>query len=283
MEKEKHNVIDQVIVVDNFSTDNSYEAALQLPCKTIRTKGTVAAVRNSGAALAKTTFLAFIDADVIISPGWSLAALETINNYQKQEILTGSICIAPNNGNWIERTWFGALQRRNNHNYINSGNLIIHRTLFNHIRGFDESLTSGEDVDLCQRAQKAGGRVIHEARVEAVHLGYPKTLSHFFKREVWHGSTMLQDIASPWKNKALMLALAHLNFIILLLLSAVFHPTTSKALLLCYPLFPLSLAFIRMKKQLSTKVIPLAFLISVYGFARAYSLCKSIKDKNIAN
>src|SRR5262245_10972226 len=68
----------QVIVVDNGSTDASPEVAERWRAQVIRRSGNVATVRNAGVAAATAPAIAFIDADHRIAPGWLRAAIDAL-------------------------------------------------------------------------------------------------------------------------------------------------------------------------------------------------------------
>src|SRR4029453_7412931 len=70
-----------------------------------------------------------------------------------------------------------------------SGNLFIRKHDFDRIGGFDESLIAAEDVDLCVRLKEAQGRIISDMRLTNIHHGEPRTLWHFFRKELWRGSS----------------------------------------------------------------------------------------------
>lgn len=276
-ERHRHNIIENIFVVDNGSTDSTRQIARVMGCTVMVRNGNVATVRNFGSRHANTPYLGFIDSDVIISPDWSLHVKRSVTNPETGEILsgivTGSTCDIPSNPTWMESAWFASLSMRDNHSYINSGNLIIDSKLFEKISGFDEGLNSGEDVDICARAVNTGGSILYNQNIHTVHLGYPKTIRQFVKREIWHGREMLRDGGNPFKNKALMLAATHCLFLLVLLILGISSSIKEfLVVLMTYPLFPLTLATIRLKKLISPKIFTLGILYSLYGFARCYSL-----------
>jgi hypothetical protein len=71
--------------------------------------------------------------------------------------------------------------------WINGGNLVVQRIAFEAVGGFDESLETGEDVELCYRLVQAGYLLVHDRRISATHLGNPKTLRDFVRQQWWHG------------------------------------------------------------------------------------------------
>jgi hypothetical protein len=178
----------ELLIVDNASTDRTFEVASSFAdVRGIRAAGSVGAARNTGVAAAHGTVLIFLDADVRLTARWQseigrvLAELETA-----PRLITGSTVTIPASPGLIERHWFfpATLRRRQ---YINSGHLIMTRTFFEELHGFDPALRTGEDFDLCRRGRLAGGTVSDDRALEAIHLGFPQTLGAFAKRELWHG------------------------------------------------------------------------------------------------
>lgn len=65
--------------------------------------------------------------------------------------------------------------------------MVVRRTAFEEVGGFDESLDTCEDVDLCNRLRAAGWRLLSDSRLFSVHLGDPETLKDVFWGELWRG------------------------------------------------------------------------------------------------
>jgi glycosyltransferase involved in cell wall biosynthesis len=182
---------DEVIVIDNGSTDDSLQIAASFErVRTISLPGrSIAAVRNYGARLSTGTILGFIDADCVIVPGWRQQVAAVLRDGEYAAV--GSRYQVPENGVWIERTWYSQRPAaRKVVRYINSGNLAVRRYVFNAVRGFDESLVTGEDAEFGWRISGRGYRLLEDPAVAAVHLGNPKTLTGFYRKERWRGLGM---------------------------------------------------------------------------------------------
>ena len=175
----------EVLVVDNGSTDqtaavvqsNGY-TPIQIPARP------VGAARNHGAKLAKGSILAFLDSDCIPHPDWIQAGVTSIG---AEPCITGAPYLQPDSRTWIHDAWFS--QRgtgRRNVKLINSGNLFVRHADFTELGGFDETLQSGEDSEFCLRAASLRA-VIADDTIRVVHLGDPKTLGEFCRREIWYG------------------------------------------------------------------------------------------------
>jgi GT2 family glycosyltransferase len=208
----------EVVVVDNASTDGSYEilkteypdvVVLRYP------ELSIAALRNRGVEAATGEYLAFIDADCVVHPDYFEEARATFR--ESEAVATGSMCGVPEASTWVERTWY--ILNSHGHNgfvkYINSGNFVIRRQAFEAVGGFDEKLTTGEDTDLGQRLRRNGFGIYENHKVCAIHLRNSKTLSQFFRRHAWHGQGLMIASAHSWLNKPLLMSCGHLALITL--------------------------------------------------------------------
>ncbi|MFE1780985.1 hypothetical protein ACFMI9_19430, partial [Acinetobacter baumannii] len=83
---------------------------------------------------------------IIVSQSWIQHVLSMLSDGSRKPMVTGHRYGIKDGANWLERTWFGAMQRKPA-SYINSGNLICDAEVFHSIGGFSESLVTGEDVD----------------------------------------------------------------------------------------------------------------------------------------
>ena len=64
------------------------------------------------------------------------------------------------------------------------------REIFEEIGGFDEAIRAGEDTKLANTIARS-----HEvwtlADCAVIHLGYPRTLLSFYRRQHWHSSSFI--------------------------------------------------------------------------------------------
>lgn len=185
----------ELIVVDNESSDKTVAIAC-LYTKTIlynTSKRCPAITRNIGARQAKYSILCFIDGDCLISDGWIARIADSFSN-EKIGALGGPI-LSPQAGNWIETTWAPPVQTKKEvvYNAVLSGaNFSIRKDLFNLLGGFDEQLISAEDDVLSKNVIGNGFLIRFDGSHSVIHLGYPKSLSEIFKKQIWHGSTQMQ-------------------------------------------------------------------------------------------
>jgi glycosyltransferase involved in cell wall biosynthesis len=199
----------EVIVVDHGSEDGTAPIARDNGATVIEQRaGFIGALRNAGARAAVGDTLVFLDADVLLTPRWAEAIPGTLHRLeQAPRTLTGSNCDVPPGGSWIETSWFGP-QVRNITSHIGSGHLVVRREYLLEVGGFDPSLETGEDYDLCQRVVRGGGVVRIDPALETIHLGFPATVSGFFRRELWHGRGDFRDVRSLLHSRVAVAAVA---------------------------------------------------------------------------
>jgi GT2 family glycosyltransferase len=184
----------ECIVADNESVDDTAQSARRLGAEVVGISGSpVSRVRNAAAASASGELLAFVDADHEISNGWIAAAMQTMADETVGG--TGALCLPPPGGTRVQAL-YGSLRGRtigqSEVTWLGSGNLVVRRSVFDALGGFDERLHTCEDVDLCQRLLAAGWRLIGDERLVNYHLGDPATLLALFTSERWRGRDNLR-------------------------------------------------------------------------------------------
>lgn len=201
----------ELVFVDHQSTDGSWELLAEYACVASIHRmrgGTISAVRNFGVRQSRAPLLAFIDCDCVV-PASHFAEM--------QRVFAGSNAVAagreydiPAAPHWTERTWYGlhALQHDNQCRFINAGNFAVRRAAFESIGGFDEALGTGEDSDICARLSSRGGVLLETGSLNVVHLGNPKSVAAFFRKQLWHGSGILYG-GSMRLDKATSMIVAH--------------------------------------------------------------------------
>jgi len=183
-----------VIVADNGSTDDSRRVASAAGARVLALPGLrVSEMRNHAAAATDADLLAFIDADHEIVPDWIPTAFSALG---RPDIgAAGALYSAPENGTWVQKMYGvlrGRTKGRSEVAWLGSGNLVVRRSAFQQLGGFDPSLEACEDVDLCQRLRSANWTIIGDERLGSVHHGDPPTLAALFRAERWRGRDNLK-------------------------------------------------------------------------------------------
>lgn len=208
----------EIIVADNGSTDASADVArangatvLSLPSRP------VSEVRNAAARSAQSDYLAFVDADHHLGSGWIAAALESLSDDRVS--VAGAEYHAPRDGTWVQRAYdlfrdHEALGPRVV-DWLPSGNIVVRRTLFERVHGFDTALESCEDVDFCRRVREAGGRIVSQPALHSTHVGDPPTLKALFLAELWRGRdnlrVSLRERLTPRNAPSVLFPVLHLG------------------------------------------------------------------------
>ncbi len=197
----------EIIVIDNGSTDQTRVIADSSGAKTsVLIDTTIAGLRNFGARQAAGEIFIFLDADVLLTENWSkniYAVTEDILREPTQ--ITGSHASPPQDtGNWFHKHWFMAFCQEPESEHLGSAHMIIARSFFEELGGFNSSLVTAEDFDICQRARAAGGKIHNRVELEVIHPDYPDTVSDFVSREIWHRKGDCIDLKTALASRSLV-------------------------------------------------------------------------------
>jgi glycosyltransferase involved in cell wall biosynthesis len=142
----------EIVVADAHSKDRTREIAQSYGCKVVD-GGLPAAGRNAGAAAARGELLFFLDADVILPPGFirnvydemedryiDLATCEIrpLSDYRLDRVIHRLINLAVILNLWLDPKAFGFC-------------IFVTKRLFRRIGGFDETIYVAEDNDFVKR------------------------------------------------------------------------------------------------------------------------------------
>ena len=173
----------EVVVVD----DGSLRAAPVPPgMRLVRLPGPVgpAGARNAGAADCGSELLAFLDSDCVAEPDWLEALVPELAD--AAVAAAGGRVLPAGQRAWLERyeavrspldlgTKPAAAEPQTPVPYLVTANLVVRRSAFHAVGGFDPTLRCGEDVDLCWRLNAAGHRLSYQpaGRVRHRHRSEP--------------------------------------------------------------------------------------------------------------
>ena len=153
----------EVIVADNGSTDDTAHIARswtdRLPLRVVDAgaRRGPAAARNIGVVVAAAPLLAFCDADDVVADDWldrTLAAVRA-DGFVALGVRTRAVYSSPDEPEYILYAAYASI-------YLpgliacGAGHMAVRADVFRAAGGFDESLLTAEDHDLCYRIQLAG-------------------------------------------------------------------------------------------------------------------------------
>lgn len=190
----------EIIVADAFSPDKTREIAKSFGC-TVVDGGRIATGRNNGAKAAKFDYLVFIDADTTLSTDTTL--LEAFAQFLKLEC---DIASAEYRAEKEGATPFGLaastvvysswnavrkIQSVTQKPFTEGGAFIlVKKTVFDHIGGFDANIGVGEDSDFFRRAVKRGYKYANLSQVvntSTRRYSDPKKASRSFMSSIMQG------------------------------------------------------------------------------------------------
>jgi mycofactocin glycosyltransferase len=172
----------EVIVVDDGSAVPVPALAGVRVVRSERPAGPAAA-RNLGARHATGDVLAFLDSDCTAEPDW---LEELLPEFADPEVAaTGGRVRAARERTWLERyeavrspldlgRRYAQVRPRHPVSYLVTANLLVRRTDFSRLGGFDPELRCGEDVDLAWRLVEAGRRVVYQPLGNVRHRHRPR-------------------------------------------------------------------------------------------------------------
>ena len=278
----------EVLVVDNGSRDGtlavvgSFKDRLNL--KVLQQAGVrISALRNLGARAAVGDIVAFLDADCLAPADW-LDRIFTLAPTDGAGVL-GAHYLLPEDSSWVGRTWhrYQEAPKSGEVSHVPAGDLIMRREDFLKLGGFDETIQTNEDYELCERARKAGMHVRAFPQIGVIHLGTAQSLRVFFRKQAWHGThvikVFLRDPLKSHNRKAVFFAawtLLSLFAIVAGLAWAMMWGRTwwlpsAGLIALCLPSIGLAAGNVHSSRRYSD-FLPLFALYLTYGIARAKAL-----------
>jgi GT2 family glycosyltransferase len=168
----------EVIVVDDYSEDNSVELIKQYPCRLIQlnTKSGTSRARNIGAYHSKGEFIFFTDADCLLQEDTLSIINRTVSNLNPDVVIGGTYTRLP-----YDRDFFSTFQsvfinysetkKAENPDYIAAHAMIINTETFKKSGGFPEDfMPIIEDVEFSHRLRRSGKRLIMNPEIQVQHI-----------------------------------------------------------------------------------------------------------------
>lgn len=278
----------EVLMVDNGSRDKTLEIAEsfqdRLNLKVLQKANVrISALRNLGARAAAGDILAFLDADCLAPEDWLDRILE-LAPADGAGVL-GANYLLPEDSTWVGRTWhrYQEAPKAGEVSHVPAGDLIMRREDFLRLGGFDETIQTNEDYELCERARKSGMQVRAFPQIGVVHLGTAQNLEVFFRKQAWHGThvikVFLRDVFKSHNRKAVFFAaytLLSLFAVIFGVVAAIIWPKVWWLPTVGFAALSLPPAALSARQVLASgrwpDFFPLSALYLTYGIARARAL-----------
>lgn len=184
----------EVIVADNGSIDETAEVARRGGARVVDASAARGPgyARNCGVHVARGRHLLFLDADDVVDPDYVDHMVDALED---ADLVGARVEQATLNPDWAAEVRTVAQHsglpvvtvEGQEVPWIYGATLGVRREVFEEIGGFDESLVSGEDVDLSIRAGWHGLR-LGFARRALLHCRLPHTLPAVFRQGVKYGA-----------------------------------------------------------------------------------------------
>jgi glycosyltransferase involved in cell wall biosynthesis len=156
-------------------------------CRIVRREAglTIAALRNAGVAESSSEYLAFIDADMELSPGWTAAMLVELEG-DSRRIIVSACEKMPVDPTPIEKIRVLLNKRTGDTDvpFMTGRNLFLRRESFERIGPFPEHLATAEDYFFTGRASESG-KLFCSTKAFVIHLGEDKKFGDMFVKEIW--------------------------------------------------------------------------------------------------
>ena len=159
----------EIIVVDDGSTDNTSEIAVQYANVRVISQDNqgLSAARNTGLYACRGKYVVFLDADDRLLPNALEAGLECMTLHPESAFVYGGYALVTDDGpptqfpaSWVEKNHYRALLQSN---FICMHATVFYkRTVLDSVGGFDTSLKACEDYDLYFRILRKFSVYPHE-------------------------------------------------------------------------------------------------------------------------
>ena len=250
--------IEIIIVTQNkqLSDDiHSLGQGISLSVHTRPASETISSLRNFGVEKSTGKYLAFLDADISLSPNWAECMLDTLNT-GKSRVISSAIQINSPSAPPLEKIRTALSNAVTDHNvsFLPGRNLFLTRDTFDKVGGFPEHLITCEDYYFTDRANQLGD-LYYTSAASYIHLGEDKHFNEMFKKEVWRGQSNLLSIKGrkiPLSEIPSFIIPIGLAFFLSLAFISLATGNTSLALI-CFSAFLLPVAAYSIRLYILTK------------------------------
>lgn len=182
----------EIIIVDNGLTDNTFKILQKFRKRIILLKETKKGsycARNKGIRNAKGHIIAFTDSDCVADRKWLLYISKAFED-KRIKLVGGHIKALKTDSILLKYCDIfchpQALFFKSNTPFFATSNMAIRKKCLEHSAGFNESLKSGGDVELCSRLIKDKREIYYEPKAIVRHL-YHDSIVEFMKKQLYYG------------------------------------------------------------------------------------------------
>ncbi len=158
----------EVVVACNGCADRTAQIAAEFPgVRVVESElSGMSFGKNFGAAHAVGELLIFVDADTTLPPEGLRRILEAVGDKPR---VIGTVAGRPDRGGPVVRVcfWIANLVTRRKRVHAPGGVMVMQRSVYDAVQGFDEHLPQGTSTDLIMRALAAGAEYLFIHRVKA--------------------------------------------------------------------------------------------------------------------
>jgi hypothetical protein len=235
---------------------------------------TISALRNKGAQLSESMFLAFLDADICLSKNWTSEMIQT-HSANQEIVCLSSIQVENENPTIVEkiRTKMASCSRSGYVESLPGANLFLTKEIFQKTGGFPENLTTCEDIFFTSSLTQLGKLFITDS-ASFIHLGEDKTYSQVMKKELWRAKSNLLSLKNrkvPLRElPSIILPFWFLTSIVILLYSFFIRAPFITLISLLMYLIPVILYSFRAKLKTNISFFHYLLFYIIYHTARTF-------------
>lgn len=209
-----------IVVDDGSSTPIELEDLAGAHCDIevlhhVRSKGPAAA-RNTGLAACTTDFVAFLDSDVAPQRGWleallghfcdptvALVAPRIVGLAQDENVIARYEAVHSSLDLGLREA---PVLPHSAVSYVPSAAIVCRTSTIREVGGFDETMHSGEDVDLCWRLVEAGARLRYEPIALVAHDHRTQLRDWLARKAFYGGSAAPLSVRHPDKTAPVVIS-----------------------------------------------------------------------------
>ena len=170
---------DELVIVDDRSTDGSAELAASLGVRVVSNSGNpgAAGARNTGSSVSGADWLLFIDSDAVAPEGWrELLDRRIGQGVEAVQAIYSRDSVGSNAATFFKNYYYHYTftKRIRKPDIAGCGTFFfaVLRSSFQNLGGFDERISGAtiEDADFAERLTGSGGRIRLAPEIEVFHL-----------------------------------------------------------------------------------------------------------------